>query len=335
MLFDQTSISPDTAGIQWHNLTRSDRKRQIFQVDADFRYAVHRIRSAGLSVERIAYDYGLILLKPETFYGRVVADGLAFLEAKGFEVAWGRFGEFNNSIISRVWRYHFNAATPCRLDLIFDVLRRRPIGVFLIRQRGAELPTTLLLSAVKGSGLSEKRDPQSLRGFFKGANSFLNFVHVSDEPADVLREIPALLDQDGLEDWLTTCANEEQGIRRAALMAELPAIYAGLEASDNDPDQACSRLAVQAMHAGAPLRLTQQLAAAQSDRMLLEARQLIDDLRPYRGQYSDWDLYLTLSEYTQRVYEGVEQTIGKVGLAAWTSDQEGPSPPAQRFPSLA
>jgi nucleoside diphosphate kinase len=309
-LLGAATSSPDTQGLNWSCLTTSETKRAIFEVDGDFRYAVHRIRSVGLSPERVAHEYGFLIFKPEVFYGRTLAVALSFLENLGLEIALVYATEFTNSVISQVWRYHFNAATPCRLDLIFDVLERRPVAGVLVRRRDSRQATSRFLSSLKGKSEGGVRDPATLRGVFGGANSFLNFVHSSDEPADVLREAPAVLQSVGMREWLERC--RDNCYSPAVVWCErLAPIYATVEESDNKPEAAWKRLRQQLSEADVRLPIEELVDNVKRGKGWINARWLIDQLQPYRGLYSDWDLYLTLSEFTDRTYPGVEQTISK------------------------
>jgi Nucleoside diphosphate kinase len=309
-----TTKPPDSERVPWDLLTLSPDKREAFSRDAEFRYGFHRLSSAGIDLNKLVRCYGVAVFKPEAFYSRKVEQGLQFLASKGYETVYAEIGEFTNSLIAQAWRYQLNPATPCRLDLLFRIGPRRPILTMLIRSTESELPATLLLSELKGS--VKGRNPETLRGLLGGPTSFMNYVHVSDEPADVVRELPLWLSPEGYDSCLQ-CLSSDTATTVGVDRACIEEIYAGLEFSDMDPSATMGRLIGALRNGGAPEALLREMEAVRDGRRPLVARTLIESARTYAPSCSKWDVYLVTSHFAERTYRTIDQVVGKINAEAW------------------
>ena len=313
-----TDIPPDALNVPWQHLTRMDNKRATYSVDADFRYGVHRMLRAGVDLRCFASRFAILMLKPEVFHSRKVNLALDFVRSRGFKVVRTVLINLTNAQISQLWRHQLNAATPCRLELIFNVLRDRPAMIALINKDATSVPTTVELSHLKGSGFPEKRDPSKLRGFLAGPNSYLNSAHVSDEPADVVRDMAILVPPPTFDDWLDTSLSpkHEQLIERFDRQFSGQANGAPF---DLDPNAACERVIRQLSKIDAD-DIAADLRRAMEGEMFIEARSILGRIRPHRDLFDDWDLCLVISQFTHRTYANVSQSVGIPPFDLWRVD---------------
>ncbi|MEV8535770.1 hypothetical protein [Streptomyces sp. NPDC051211] len=147
-----------------------------------------------------------------------------------------------------LWRYNWHVYTTDRLELM-SLMHAPADSVLLIlrddRYDGV-VPGSVRLADLKGSANPEQRGPEHLRSVLDPPNQIINFVHVADEPADVVRETGILLDRPGRRRLLREVASgrpEEAAARAATEIAE---VEAACPASDFDLEEALTRLKAQA-----------------------------------------------------------------------------------------
>jgi hypothetical protein len=106
-----------------------------------------------------------------------------------------------------LWRYQLTSATLDRLAVNELLLGAGPALFLLLRSEpGHELPGAVRLSTLKGSATLEAQKPGTLRSLLGQPNRVLSYVHVADEPADVLRELGLLFDAPTRRDLLDSLA---------------------------------------------------------------------------------------------------------------------------------
>jgi nucleoside diphosphate kinase len=152
---------------------------------------------AGRSPAPALHEYALMTFKPEAVPGRRLRPGLAFLDAHGFEIAAVAPLRYSRHSMRELWRYDWDRYSIDRLALA-TVMYTAGEGLLLIlrdiRPQDNE-PAALRLRALRGSAAVEEREPGSLRATLEPPNEVLNFVHVADTPADVVRELGIFLDR--------------------------------------------------------------------------------------------------------------------------------------------
>ena len=185
---------PDDAA--WHALTRSARKRELFSDDLYFRESwtdvVDVLGEEALSlIGRVA----LFNFKPDGLVGRRAERTLDFFEQNGFTVvAVARF-RLNRHSMREVWRYDWNVYTADRLALCSLMHAAAETVVLILRDDRADdvIPAAVRLSDLKGSADPTARGPEALRSVLEPPNRVINFNHVADEPADLVRELGIFL----------------------------------------------------------------------------------------------------------------------------------------------
>ncbi|GAB7183424.1 hypothetical protein ATKI12_3255 [Kitasatospora sp. Ki12] len=174
-------------------LTWSSGKADLYAVDQYFREA------CGTFAEDLDAMLGvaLCMLKSEATAGRRLRPALEILAGAGFRpVDVVRF-RHDRMTIREVWRYQFNIATRERIEAMDAILPSTDTVCLVLRDErwtpGA-VPAAVRLNSLKGPADPKLRGPEHLRHRLGVVNGLFNFLHISDEPADVLREIAVLCD---------------------------------------------------------------------------------------------------------------------------------------------
>jgi len=186
-------------------LTRSERKRALYDDDVYFRESIKDFTEVlGLDTQKRTLAIAEVLFKPESVVGRRIDAGIDYLVEHDFvPVAFWPI-ELTRHMAKELWRYQFNAATLqrlCYVDLWYSAC---PAVLILVRDRrrdDGDLPRTLLpphsaadrLTRLKGEANPRNHRQHEFRYRLRQPCTLLNFVHISDEPAELVRDLGVLL----------------------------------------------------------------------------------------------------------------------------------------------
>ncbi|WP_027160357.1 nucleoside-diphosphate kinase [Methylobacter luteus] len=191
-------------------------KRVIYYHDEYFmRGWSHFLSAFGL--EQLLRDYlwnlGLLLAKPEAVEsgkGIVIRD---FLHNAGYQTLAIERLNIDAEKTHHLWRYAKGRYTDERFQLLVELMGAGPSVLFVVKhsQIDERLPLSIRLTDLKGSTDPRERSGDCLRAVCGGMQSiFLNYIHTSDEPCDVVRELGILLNSEQLQELLCAIKNNEQ-----------------------------------------------------------------------------------------------------------------------------
>ncbi|MFH8337107.1 hypothetical protein [Streptomyces sp. AM6-12] len=184
------------ATLDWSALTRSQTKRKLYARETYFREGLSDAEE--VLAERLPAalrDGALLMLKPDGLAAGRLIPVLDYLGEHGFTVTAAREFRFQPFHWRELWRYQLTSATLDRLAVNELLLGAGPALLLLLRsESGHPLPGTVRLSTLKGSATLEAQRPGTLRALLGQPNRVLSYVHVADEPADLLRELGLLVD---------------------------------------------------------------------------------------------------------------------------------------------
>ncbi|MFE5871390.1 nucleoside-diphosphate kinase [Streptomyces roseifaciens] len=184
------------AMLDWSALTRSQAKRNLYARETYFREGLsdaEEILAGRLSAA--LRDSALLMVKPDGLAAGRLLPVLDYLGEHGFTVTAAREFRFQPFHWRELWRYQLTSATLDRLAVNELLLGAGPALFLLLRSEpGHPLPGTVRLSTLKGSATLEAQKPGTLRALLGQPNRVLSYVHVADEPADLLRELGLLFD---------------------------------------------------------------------------------------------------------------------------------------------
>ncbi len=173
-------------------LTGSPAKAGRYCDDIYFRESWSQARELLPDPEPVLRANTYVLVKPETMATGCVELLLTLIQDRGY-----RLLELIPVVLDRhrtraLWQYQLNSAplaTLATVDLIVSC--GTPAVVLLAEQPGARQPgmsASERLSAMKGGSFGARR-PTDLRTLLGGTTRMFSYLHVPDEPADLVREL--------------------------------------------------------------------------------------------------------------------------------------------------
>ncbi|QLJ00545.1 hypothetical protein HZZ00_05785 [Streptomyces sp. NEAU-sy36] len=284
-------------------VTWSERKADLYAVDQYFREAVWTF---GDITERML-GIALCMLKSEATAGRRLRPALRILREAGFRPVDAVRFRHDRMTIREVWRYQFNIASRERIEAMDVILPSTETVALVLRDehwRPGAVPAAVRLNALKGPADPAQREPEHLRHQLGVVSGLFNFTHISDEPADVLRELAVICDEPR-RDLIRRRILDDHDARPDALD-----IFQELEdrhpEHDFDLEASWRRLAA----ADGPLAAQGGRRPGLREMLDLTHRTSLDD--PHR-----WDLLTVVTHLlTAMNVEGVTPTVPNV-TAAW------------------
>ncbi|TQJ23676.1 hypothetical protein FBZ33_3986 [Micromonospora sp. A202] len=289
-------------------LTRSPVKARLFGADNYFREAVWTFGGHVHEVLGIA----LCVLKPEAAVGRRYGVALQALREHGFAPVDVLRVRHNRLTIRETWRFQLNFADRYRIAAM-DLLLQSLDCVLLVlrddRYRPNGVPGAVRLASLKGPATARLRRPDHLRERLGAINGLINFIHTTDEPLDVLRDLSVLLPPADRERVLRRmCARHDAGPECTQTFAAIEAVT---EPHDLDVGNSWKRLSdsdapagdlARRHRAGEPISPVELLAAAHDQ----------------HAQPRDfWDLLTVLTDTVRFNVPDIERIYPNVLLEAW------------------
>lgn len=186
--------APDGTGLALADLTRMESKARLYARDIHLREGIADFAELlGAAAARHVHELALVMVKADGLAAGRVATILSFLAAHDLEPA-----ALASPVLCRhgwreLWRYQLTAATLDRLALN-DLIMPHEVLLLLVRDRTRNrLPASVRLCRLKGPSDLAAQPPDCLRRRLGQPNRILSFVHMADEPADVIRELAIIL----------------------------------------------------------------------------------------------------------------------------------------------
>jgi hypothetical protein len=239
---------PDEA--QWGRLTASDRKREAYRQDLYFREAWADFAEVfpDPTLDPLA-DTALFVFKSDGVVGRRLRPTLDFFTRQGFVVEASAGVRHNRHSMREVWRYDWELYPTDRLSLTTLMHAATEVPLLLLRDTRYDgvVPGTVRLSDLKGS-VDQEWGPDQLRSTLRPPNRVINFCHIGDEPADVVRELGIFFDRPQRLELLRGLRDSRAGAHApGTAQAELSALVERVErespAHEYDLDATLDRLA--------------------------------------------------------------------------------------------
>lgn len=269
-------------------LTGNPRKRQFYAIDPYYREGWEDVETfAGR--DRF-YDYAPFVTALILRSDAIAVDGgstiFRWLVDNGFKVHDYAIFKYTRILIREAWRYQLNIATRQRIDVMDMILKRCPSIYLLLSHpsppcRGS---VTTWLSSMKGSSAPEDRKATDLRAMIPGPQaSVITYVHVPDEPADVVRDLGLFFGKKTRRRLINSIVgnNDASGSAESAVY-KCEVRYGGQNLDFSDAIRAV-RSQLGNLSPGSPLRI--------------ELKTLSDDLA--KGKSRDWMRLLSLIDRTK------------------------------------
>lgn len=230
----------------WAKLTVVPEKRSLFAEESYFRECWDDL-DHQLATDAASFLAPLAQLsfKPDAVVGRRLRPTLAYLAEHGFTPLGGFASLHNRHSMRELWRYNWHIYTTDRLQLCNLIYQSTPtLSLFLRDERNDDrLPGAARLSSLRGSSYEEQREPHQLRTLLEPPNKILNFVHVADEPADIVRELGIFFDRDARRRIFRDLARNDPDAARQQIEAQVAKLESDYPQHDLDSAASLERLA--------------------------------------------------------------------------------------------
>ncbi len=178
------------------SLTRVPGKADLYRRETYFREGLSEAEEAfGPNFAEVLEHSALIMLKPDGLAAAKLGAVVGYLGQHDFTIVGVQRLTFTGHMWRELWRYQLTSATLDRLAVNENLLTAGSALLLVLRsEAGYGVPATVRLSGLKGSATPSAQRPGTLRSLLDQPNRVFSFVHVADEPADLLREFGLLLD---------------------------------------------------------------------------------------------------------------------------------------------
>ncbi|WP_328315958.1 hypothetical protein [Streptomyces sp. NBC_00388] len=278
----------------WPALTASAVKRELFGEDLYFRESWADLTDvAGPDAAVAAGPLALLSFKCDGIAARRAGRTLDYLAEHGFSILGSARFRHNRHSMRELWRYNWHVYATDRLALM-TLMHSVTDSVLVIarddRYDGV-VPGSVRLADLKGSADPAARGPEHLRSVLAPPNKIINFVHVADEPADIVREAGIFLDRPARRELFAEVAAASADTATERAYAEVGRLEAEYPATGFELDAALDLAGLRAgPDAGARLRF----AASGGERLTWDTLcTLIDPSDPGLGI---WDFVRIATE---------------------------------------
>jgi nucleoside diphosphate kinase len=226
--FDELTVMPDKARAYAEETWAREAWEDLAEASGDPLEFMHR--------------QALLIIKPDAIAARATSAILDSVLAQRFRPAAVRTVAFHRHLMRSLWHYKFNVATPERLA-IQDMLQSScPNILVMLRDEEPDpsIPAAVRLTAFKGPSALARRRSEHLRSQLGVQNRLLSFVHTTDEPADLVRELAIFFPR--AERRALIAEVLERNDRRVALDGAVRALEAAMAPHDLRLDTALIRI---------------------------------------------------------------------------------------------
>ncbi|WP_164540336.1 nucleoside-diphosphate kinase [Streptomyces abyssomicinicus] len=289
-------------------VTRSPVKAHLFGIDTYTREAAWTFRDHTGELLRTA----LCVLKPDAAVGRRYGAALQALADNGFRPVDVLRFRHDRLSIRETWRFQLNFADRERIATMELYLRSLDCVLLVLRDerhRAGAVPAAVRLAALKGPATAELRRPEHLRERLGALNGLFNFLHTTDEPIDVLRDLGLLLEPSRRELVRERMVSGHDATDETRRIRE--EVEGSVPEHDLDPDAGWRRLEKSGSPAGALARARARGAAVTPAELLRAAH------HPDADPGDLWDLLAVLTATVRFNTPGIERIYPNVLLGAW------------------
>ena len=159
-----------------------------------------------------------------------------------------------------------------------------------------------------------KRKPHELRAVLEPPNSVINFVHVADEPADVVRELGIFLDREPRRALLAAARRDAAADLRPAALAAVDELERRYPAHDLDLTASLGRLSADPAVSAEGL---ERVTAAVSGGPALSWDELVSIIGPAGAHGSVWDFVCVAAAVLPAKRESLTDLLPAVTAAEW------------------
>ena len=179
-------------------LTPNSIKEYFFERDTNYVSALTDMRQCWTSTDTLhnmLWNTSALLLRPDAIAGHQAASVLPVLRSLGFVPIAACPIRLTLAQTRELWRYQANVSTTERLRLLDLIMTSGQSLYILFRDTTVRetAPATVHLNYLKGTAIVKNRRRWHLRTIAGPlVANIVSYVHVSDDPADMVREMAVL-----------------------------------------------------------------------------------------------------------------------------------------------
>jgi hypothetical protein len=226
-----------------------EKERALYECDIYFREAWAHLAQHLHDPVTVLWPLAAVVLKPDAFVARVAHEAVVGLQEAGFEpIAFRRF-RYDRHILRIGWRYQIPVQDLDRLHIVDRIMTEGDSVYVVLRDTTrSHLPGTVRLITVKGSAMQAERKADQLRERLGVKHTLLTFVHTTDEPADLVRDLAVYFEHGAREQLLETITSSQSSSARVeAVIAQM---YDETAHHDLDLEASLERVRAQFVRAG-------------------------------------------------------------------------------------
>lgn len=322
---DKKAIDLLPSASDWEHLSMMTEKRNAFSSDLYFRECwADMAQVFGARVTGTLGSIAVLNVKPDAVVGRRMTSILKFVVNSGFLPVAVAPLRLTRHSMRELWRYDWHVYPVDRLAFSTVWYTSTEILVFVLQDLRPQgfVPASVRLSQLKGSAVPEKRTPTNLRTVLRPPNRILNFVHVAEEPADIVRELGIFFDRPERISLLTQI-EENAGVNRCdAVLEDIARLEARYPEHDLDLDSSLLRLEKSPHVTSATLAHIRKLLGTGAQ---LSWDELCSILDPATKNIDRWDFICVASNLLRIEREVFSHILPNVDINKWDTPESDPA----------
>jgi len=193
--------------MEWSAVTRIPCKISLYERETYFREGwADFVGTMGPRALLQLHPLALLLIKPDGLAAGKAPAIMDFVCKNDFSIVAATFINLTRLHSRELWRHQLACATLDRLAANDLVHRGQALLLILRDTTNQALPGSVRLSELKGCSDLKLQPPLCLRRVIGQPNRIFSYFHVSDEPADFIRELGIILEPEARKQVLLTVA---------------------------------------------------------------------------------------------------------------------------------
>ncbi|MFG2348676.1 hypothetical protein [Streptomyces phaeochromogenes] len=183
-------------------LTTYADKTRLYSAEANIRESLYALAAAGdlddASLGIRLRPVGIGVFRPDAIAHGKIADALAYFARLGARPTFCTTTRITGPMVREIWRYQLNVASGERISLLDLLFEATPsILVVFTADAGVPVPCAALMADSKGEADPAVREGWELRSHLSSPHRIEVYMHIADEPVDVVRDGGIILGPEG------------------------------------------------------------------------------------------------------------------------------------------
>lgn len=159
--------------------------------------------------ETILKNYCLTVLKPECLLTGKATQALKIYAEYGYHPIYIKIKILSQEQIFSLWKYGWSQTTILRVLMNCITMGWNNCAIVVLKSKNNGNDACEFLNSKKGTSMINQNNSDTIRSKLNSLNIFLNYVHISDDTDDFIREIPILLDYNEIIELMSVIKSEK------------------------------------------------------------------------------------------------------------------------------